>query len=285
MENEVKQANPLQKFFRQPAISMTLPTNGRYWEEGSLEMNETGELPVYPMTNRDEILIRTPDTLFNGQSMVEVIQSCIPSIKNAWKMPSPDVDSALIAIRIASNGHNMDFEASCPHCNEHHTFAMDLRVMLGNIKCPDFETPHTFGSLTIKFKPQQYIGMTRSNKINFEIARFSQALEQMGELDQKTEEMKRQMEKLIQLNHTILAESTESITINGDNPIIVKDYEYILEFYDNIKGSLCSEIQDTYTTLTKTGQIPPQQVTCDSCKENFEMTTIFDYSNFFANGS
>ena len=101
--------NPLAKHFRQPVLYIKLPSNGRWWPEGSVDIPVTGEIPVYSMTAKDEITMKTPDALMNGSSTVHVIESCCPSIHNAWKMPAIDLDSILIAIRIASYGKEMEF--------------------------------------------------------------------------------------------------------------------------------------------------------------------------------
>jgi hypothetical protein len=63
------------------------------------------------MTAKDELMLKTPDALMNGQATVEVIKSCVPSIKNPWHMPSIDIDTILIAIRIATYGENMEFSS------------------------------------------------------------------------------------------------------------------------------------------------------------------------------
>lgn len=104
--------NPLASFFRQPKIYVSLPSKGMFWTKESLEMTENGELPVYAMTAKDEIMLKTPDALISGQATVDVIQSCIPAIKDAWKMPSIDLDTILVAIRIATYGEKMDLEIS-----------------------------------------------------------------------------------------------------------------------------------------------------------------------------
>ena len=95
--------NPLKAFFRQPAIYLKLPSNGAYWPNSSIDFPQNRELPVYPMTAVDEITYRTPDALFSGQSVVNVIQSCIQNISNAWSIPAMDVDTILISIRISKN--------------------------------------------------------------------------------------------------------------------------------------------------------------------------------------
>ena len=109
-------ANPLAKHFRQPAIYTKLPSQGEFWPAGALELPANGEVPIYPMTARDEIILRTPDALLNGQGVVDVLQSCCPSVKDAWKLPSIDVDAILIAVRIATYGNQLDVDATCPHC-------------------------------------------------------------------------------------------------------------------------------------------------------------------------
>ena len=106
--------NPLNQYFRQPAIYIKLPSGGNYYPPGAIEMTQTGDIPVLPMTAIDEITYRTPDALFSGQAVVNVIQSCIPNIKDAWAIPSVDIDTILVAIRIATYGHNMEFATTCP---------------------------------------------------------------------------------------------------------------------------------------------------------------------------
>ncbi len=97
-------SNPLAKHFRQPKLYVNLPSGGMFYPQGSLEPTETGEFPVYAMTAKDELMFKTPDALLNGQSTVSVIQSCIPNIKNAWHIPSIDIDAILVAIRMATYG-------------------------------------------------------------------------------------------------------------------------------------------------------------------------------------
>ena len=109
---DVKPQNPLFKHFRQPAIHIKLPSEGQYWPAGSVEIPQTGELPIYPLTTRDELTLRTPDALMNGASTIHVIESCCPSIKDPWKMPLVDLDTLLISIRIArSEEHTSELQS------------------------------------------------------------------------------------------------------------------------------------------------------------------------------
>ena len=103
---QVAQSNPLQKYFRQPKLYISLPSKGAFYPIGALEMPENKEVPVYAMTAKDELVFKTPDALLNGQATVEVIKSCIPAIKDPWNIPSIDLDTILVAIRMATYGEN-----------------------------------------------------------------------------------------------------------------------------------------------------------------------------------
>jgi hypothetical protein len=273
--------NPLAKHFRQPAIYIKLPSNGQFWPEGSLDLPVTSEIPVYPMTARDEITIRTPDALMNGQGVVDVIQSCCPNIKDAWKMPSVDVDAILLNIRIASYGNKMDFDTECPACNEENNFSLDLSMVTDGINMPNYNTPLVFDGLSILLKPQQYFEVNRINKINFT---EQQLLRTINSSTLSDDEKKAQAEdfltKLIDLNIDICVNSTQSITT--EDGTIVKNPEYIKEFYDLADYKVVKLIQDRLRDASKQAEIKPIGVTCTSCKHKFEIPLNFDYANFFA---
>jgi hypothetical protein len=128
--------NPLRKYFRQPAIHLRLPSNGKFYPPGAIELPPNGEVPIYPMTAVDEIITRTPDALFNGSSIVEIIASCVPAIKDAWQIPAVDLNALLTAVRLASYGHEMDIASRCPSCQVIDNFTVDLRAVLDSISAP-----------------------------------------------------------------------------------------------------------------------------------------------------
>ena len=99
--------NPLRKYFRQPKIYLTLPSKGRYYPQTAISMPESGEVPIFALTAKDEMLMKTPDALLNGEATVEVIRSCVPNILDPWHIPQIDLDALMIAIRMASYGENL----------------------------------------------------------------------------------------------------------------------------------------------------------------------------------
>ena len=108
--------NPLKQYFRRPAIYIRLPSGGKGYAPGVINMPENGEFPVYPMTAIDEITSRTPDALFNGTAIVDLIKSCVPDIIDPWGVHSTDMDSILIGIKSASQGNDLEIDSQCPSC-------------------------------------------------------------------------------------------------------------------------------------------------------------------------
>jgi len=276
--------NPLAKHFRQPEIYYKLPSQGKFWTEGAVELPITGELAVLPMTAKDEITLRTPDALLNGQGVVDVIHSCVPAIKDAWKMPSTDVDATLIAIRIASYGPGMDLVAQCPKCQESNEISVNLSAMLDQIRFPNYGEKKQCGHVKIKLRPQQYFSVNQTDQIRFDEQRLIAALtaDDVSD-DQRVAEYSKYMDRIVNLNIKILTDSTEYIeTPEGD---IVTNPEYIIEFYNNCETHIVTEIQQHLGKLSDEIKIKPVDVECESCKEKFLVPVMFDYSSFFAKGS
>ena len=281
------QVNPLTKHFRQPAIYLKLPSNGAYWPDGAINLSVTGEIPVLPMSTRDEIVLKTPDALLNGQGVVNVLQSCCPSIKDAWLMPSIDVDAAIIAIRIASYGNQMDFTSECPHCNAANDYAIDLGVVLSNIRAPDYTQKVILDNLTIKLKPQPYFSVNRSNMIAYEEQQMLRSISALEDdnVQEAKEIFNKQLDKLVALNILIISDSTDYI--ETEEGTIVNDPNFIYEFYSNCDTKVIKRVQAQLEEFTKAGGVKPVTTACknEECGKDFEVKLTFDFASFFAKGS
>ena len=156
-------SNPLMGMMRQPKIYIRLPSNGDFWKEGSLELSVTGEYPVYSMTAKDELALKIPDALMNGQAVVDVIQNCIPNIKNAWDCPNVDMDVILIALRVATYGEMMTVPINMGEFNSE--YQIDLRQLMDQLLNQISWDPivPVNDDLTIFVKPINYKTMTKSD--------------------------------------------------------------------------------------------------------------------------
>ena len=165
MENN---QNPLVGYFRKPEVYIALPSQGKYYKQGVLDLPPNGELGIYPMTARDELVLKTPDALLNGASTVEVIRSCVPAISDPWQVPSIDMDALLIAVRIATYGEQMDITIGCPKCQTKNDFGIDLTHLMDETKNWKFDDLLEVGDLKITFQPLNYKEINAESLRNFE---------------------------------------------------------------------------------------------------------------------
>ena len=277
--------NPLAKHFRQPALYAPLISQGRYWPEGSINIPVTMELPVYPMTARDEITLRTPDALINGTAIVEIIESCCPLINDAWAMPSVDVDALLIAIRIASYGESMTVSSKCPKCGEEHDYDINLQAALASIQMPDYDAPTIIDDdLLVYFKPLNYRQVSQTGQRTYEEERMILSLsDDTLTDDEKKKVYDEHLKRMIDLNLDSLVAYTDSI-LTGDGEA-VEDPKFIKEFYANTKAANLKALEKRAATDSKNVSIQPMDANCKACEHQFKLEVTFDYASFFAIGS
>lgn len=276
-------ANPLKQFFRQPAIYLKLPSQGLFWPNNTLAMTANGEIPIFPMTAIDEITYRTPDALFNGQAVVSVIQSCAPNVLDAWAAPGVDINSLLVAIRIASYGHDLDFSTKCPSCGTDDDLTVDLRAVLDQVQLGSYDQPLSFGDLEIMFRPITYREQNDTNLAQFEEQKLIQSipeseLDDRSKLQQLNEAMSRITKITVQaLKHSILFIKTPQA--------MVTEAEFIEEFLTNCDRHLFNKIRDRLIELRAASDFKPVQLECKNCGHKYEQGINLDAVSFFAPAS
>jgi hypothetical protein len=279
--------NPLEKYYRQPAIYIKLPSRGKYYTKEVYTPTETGEIPVLPMTAKDELAFKTPDAMINGQATVDVIKSCVPNLKDPWKMVNYDTDVVLLAIRIATYGENMDIGFRVPVVNDEqsHTLILpELLEQLGRIEIEDETT--TSKGFKIQIQPLDYKTLTK-----IQIARFEQQ-KMYGTIDSSsmTEEEKqsafgKSFATLNMVNFSLLVDSIKAITTPGGDTVV--DRAQIIEFCNKTDSKTINEIQDKLSELRLQAQMAPLKIksTEEQIKKgapaSFEVPVTFDNSNFF----
>lgn len=274
----INAVNPLFKHFRQPSVYVKLPSRGKFWPKNTLEIPANEELPIYPMTIKDEVLIKTPDALMNGSGVADVIHSCCPNIKDAWALPTIDLDTLLIAIRIASYGAFMDVDTNCPHCNEENTHPVDLRVLMDEVKIPNFD-PIDIGDLRFHFKPLTFKALNSNNLIAYEQQKLIDAITN-SELteEEKTKQFNLMFPKLTDMNIMALVNCIEAIEVGPD---YVTDINHIKEFVSNCERSVYKAIKEQVDTIVNTSKLPPVSMQCNECEEKYSTDILFEQSNFF----
>ena len=271
--------NPLRQYFRQPAIYIRLPSNGSFYPDGALERTENNEYPVLPMTTIDEITYRTPDALFNGSAVVSVIQSCVPNIKNAWHMPTMDIDTILVSIRMATYGHELEINTQCPHCNHLDELTVDLRNVMDRIRTPNYKECMDVGDLKIFFKPMSYNDINQNSLRQFEDQKTMQML-QDSELDDETK-VKQLGEVLKKITTFTSVALSQSIAMVQTPQARVVDPAHIAEWLANCDRNLFAKVRDHILNSKAEAELQPLTITCDECKKEYKQTYTLDMTTFF----
>ena len=275
--------NPLRRYFRQPVIHVRLPSGGKYYPPGTLDMPANGEIPILPMTAIDEITSRTPDALFNGSAVIDVISSCVPSIKDPWQLPMTDFNTLLVSMRLASYGHEMEIASTCPKCGHNHMLTIDLRTVLDGLTTPDYNESVSSGDLTFYFAPLSYRQLNDISRTNFEDQKIIQAISD-SELTEE-DKLKRIGDAFRKITELTLKSIAQSISAIKTADTMVTDTPSILEFLQNCPKHIFDQIRDHTVKLREATDLTPISVTCEECSEQYPQTFTLDMSNFFGNAS
>lgn len=275
--------NPLRQYFRQPVLYVQLPSGGQFWPPGCLDIPPNGEFPVLPMTALDEISYRTPDALFNGDAIINVIHSCVPNIKNAWKMPSVDLNTVLTAIRIASYGNEVELTAKCPNCSTENTYGVNLKGVLGQLKSADFTETVKEGDIEVFFKPMSYESQNAINMAQFEQQRILQQLPVAEMTDD--ERSQKLTETLVEITKITLNAVTFSIGSIRTPQALVTEPEFITEFLQNCNSKFFTRIRDHAANLRQSDDLKPVAIDCPECSHHYEQSFVLDTALFFETAS
>ena len=277
------QTNPLQQYFRQPAIYIRLPSGGKHYPEGTLVMPPNGELPVLPMTAVDEITYRTPDALFNGSAMVNVIQSCVPNIRDAWAIPAMDVDSILVGIRLASYGHEMELGTTCPACKTEADYTVDLRSVLDGIRSPDYDKSIRHGDLEFYFRPMSYRNLNENNQMQYEQQKLMTLLPDSEVPEpEKISAIGDALRRLTQLTIEALCQSIAAVKTPQ---ALVTEPEFIRQLMNNCDRKIFNSVRDHIIDVKNQAELQPLKMVCASCQHAYQQPITLDMTSFFAAAS
>ncbi len=273
--------NPLSGYMRTPQIYITLPSGGRFWKENSIDLPSNGELPVLAMSTKDELILKSPDALLNGQAVVDVIEHCIPNIKDAWEIPVCDFDTILIGIRIASYGEQMEYMSQCPGCNETNEYEIDLRRFMDmTVDISGYDTTTLYKDLSVKLKPATYRAINASNMEQFEQQRMFTVVNatDLSE-EEKLKQFNEVFSKLTDLNVRQMAETIEYIETPDGNR--VTERLFLNEFIEGADRKIIDVVTKHQQAIN--AGVPEKDIPtkCPDCGHEYTTPFTFDQSNFF----
>jgi hypothetical protein len=277
MSEEIKQ-NPLKQFYRAPKLYVNLPSRGKF--NDVVDESMTGEISVYAMTSKDELLMKNPDALLNGDAVVEAIRSCAPSVKDPKNLPVCDVDLLLIAIRMATFGEFMEAKLKSPHTGKLGTYDINLNNIVEGVgEIPAENNVTLANGCTVYVKPFTYELQTQINLVAYDQAT---ALKNVGEVSSSSAQQFKQMfTKLSEINTDVIGKSIYKV-MTPDGASVV-DATQIKEFLANLETKDAKIIDGKIDDLNKSGTNFKQQIICKETEKPFEADIKLDPSDFFVN--
>ena len=277
MSEEIKQ-NPLKQFYRAPKLYVNLPSRGKF--NTVVDESMTGEIAVYAMTSRDELLMKNPDALLNGDAVVEAIKSCAPSVQDPKNLPVCDVDLLLIAIRMATFGEFMEAKLKSPHTGQLGTYDINLNNIVEGVgEIPAENNVALSNGCTVYVKPFTYELQTQINLVAYDQAT---ALKNVGEVSSASAQQFKQMfSKLSEINTDVIGKSIyKVVTPEGES---VVDAVQVKEFLANLETRDAKIIDGKIDELNRSGTNFKQEVVCKETEKPFEADIKLDPSDFFVN--
>ena len=277
--------NPLQKYFRQPKLHVRLPSGGKYYPPGTLDLPESGEVAIYPLTAKDELLLKTPDSLMNGTATADVIKSCVPQIKNPWYMPSLDVDAIIIAIRIATYGPEMTLTVKVPNTGDEKDFTVDLNNLVEPLMSAKYDAVIQLDKMKITLRPLMYSEFTKDAIRSFEEQRVYNLMnDDSVPAEEKMERFRAAFNRLTDLTVETVAKSIAQIEVDDQ---VVSEPKHILEFMQNTSKEFYTTILNHISEQRDKFAVKPfianttKEEQEKGAPETFEVPITFDQSNFF----
>jgi hypothetical protein len=280
--------NPLAQYYRKPGTYIDLPSGARFYSNPP-KLSDTGELAVYPMTAKDELALKNPDALLNGEALKQVIASVCPDIKNVDEIPAPDIDTILVAMRMTSYGDDMELDVA-HGCVASEGKSQRVTVGLGSVLSTSKKIPEELGivtltsGVTVHIKPYTLLAQSKLLRAQFTTMRHLQAAEAAEkDIDVRAAIADAGYKQLTDLSQEIMAESIESVTLPDGTSVTNKTH--ILDWVRNLDRASYERLDQELKEFAKFGVSRMLEVKCDHCGEKFTSDMLFDPTSFFSVGS
>ncbi len=276
-----KHQNPLKGYFRQFKLYIKLPSGTSYYAPGAINFTDAGEIGIMPMTGKDELILKNPDALLNGEALIEVIKSCAPSVSDPKLLLTNDVDAIITAIRYATYNDALETELNCPKCNHSNLYKLNLQYSLDNMSFLDSEYVVNMESgLSVFVKPYGFPELLKGLHAQFEQSKLTRAIEN----DALTEEQRLKLfaaafKDLSTITYTLMVNSVLKVVDESQN-INVNNKDDIKEFLQNIDKKSSDKISDLIKEINQIGIKRTFVAKCEKCEHTWESEVDFNPVNF-----
>lgn len=278
---QTEQQNPLKQYYRQIKLWMKLPSGTTYYTPDTIHFTDKGEVGVLPMTGKDELALKNPDSLLNGEALVEVLSSCVPALKNPRALLTNDIDALITAIRYATFNDSLETTISCPSCNKENTFKLDLQFALDNMTFLESDYVINLDSgVSVFVKPYTFPDLLKGLHAQFESTKLTRLMSSESVTDEQRSEMfGKSFKELAKVTYELMLSSVVKV-VDESNNVNVTNKTHIKEFLFNIDKQSIDKISSLVTEINHIGIKRSFTATCESCSNQWESEIDFNPVNF-----
>lgn len=274
--------NPLSAYFRTPKHFITLPSKGKHYQDGVLELSDHGEIGILPMTAKDELLFQTPDALLNGETLKQVIKSCAIGVKKPEKLLNNDIEAILIAIKHASFGDELTLASECPECGHENSYGLSITESLSSMKyLDDHYIVNMESGVSVFLAPYTFESQLKMAKSAFEEDKL---LKNIGNPNLSEEEQLRMISNAVRTMSSITFElmlnCVEKICMESDGVEVVEK-QFIEEYLQNISTEESHIIQEQIKEINNIGIKKIYHVSCGKCNHEWDQELDINPTDFF----
>lgn len=262
LEESQTPINPLLSRVQLPGEVHRLPSRGLFYKNGELSEDvKDGELTIYSMTTVDDVTIRSPDLLLNGQAAIQVIQRCCPQVLKPNQLLAKDVDFIMVALRKVSYGryYDMTHTHDCDGAKEH-SYQIDMDQFLRDVKTIDPT------SISKKFAVKLSNGQTASfHPLTYDL--LTNMMQSVDESNKSPEER----------NQIYLSTLTNMISSVDE----VTEKQHIFDWLNVLPVGIQREINEAVDRTTEWGADLTVTVKCRDCGEEIILGAPINPITFF----
>ena len=267
--------NPLSSLFRRKDIFVTLPSNGRWYKSG-INLSIDGDLGVMPMTVKDELYLKSPDAIFNGDAVVQMIRSCAPDIQDPLDVPACDLDPIIIGIKAASE-KTLSVQVKCPNCSKESNHSIDLLQMLSLTKpLSESDTVSLYDdTVIVTVKPYSLATQIKQNIQSYHHTQLERLLNDPKiDEERRKAEFAKSLKAAIELSFETVVDNIVSVHIKNQD-VIVNDRKHIIEWVDKADRTAHKALAERIKSLSVSLINNEVEVEC-GCQENKKFKTRLD---------
>lgn len=283
--------NPIIKLFQNKTFHVTLPSKGRseYYPSG-ITLAADGELAIYPMTIQNELRLKSPDFLFSGDALIDVLATCTPTIANPQEIPSCDLDVIMLGIRHITYGNIAEISVDCTECKTNGVYEIKIDDLI-NSQLPVEENnkiilptnDETIKEIEVSLRPSSLANKIKEQIRQFKIANAQQIFENDDQENTATDEQKKEI-----YTNLITELETSIVDIMVDNILkiniadkTITDKEIIKEWINTIETVSYHKLQNKINELNTCNLDDTKTIQCGNCQTEFETPIILNPMNFF----